>query len=209
MATRYGPINSRRPKILLAHLNCRAKWIFIKASPIKPYSGRWVWHISGSFTMTNSKFSPLLKLFVLTGLLVFLTSSAHAWRVTIPDCQGCGSRAETVVVDAAGDVIAAGYASYGGDVVKLSGTTGQMLWQYNPSHNLSEQPVTAIALDSHGDVFLLFATKRGVTKISGITGTRIWEKPIGGTVSKTRKQLRSAIKVRRFIGVVLPRGKDR
>lgn len=133
--------------------------------------------------MANSKFSHLLKLFLLTGLLLFQASSALAWPFTIPDCAGCGSRAETVVVDSAGDVIAAGRGSYGGDVVKLSGTTGQLIWQFNASHNLSEQGVNAIALDSHGDVFVLFATSRGVTKISGTTGARIWQRPIGGTIA--------------------------
>jgi|GEM_PF-2551399 len=126
--------------------------------------------------MKNSKRTILLTLIVLS-LSALITPNARAWRVTLPG----GSRAETVVVDADGNVIAAGRAYYGGEMIKLSGTTGQLIWQFNASHNVTEHTVGAIALDSHGDIFALFGNQRSVTKISGLTGQVIWVGIIGGT----------------------------
>jgi hypothetical protein len=145
--------------------------------------------------MKNPKCFPLLKLFALSGLLLLLTSSARAWRFSLLG----GSRAESVVVDSAGNIIAAGRAYYGGEVVKISGTTGQVIWQYNASHLETEDGVGSIALDSKGDVFLLIGAKRGVVKISGVTGQRIWDRPIGGSVAGCQS---------RFNAIVIDRNDD-
>lgn len=117
----------------------------------------------------------LLFLFVL-GLSVLLAPRARAWRF-----DNYGGRAGVMAVDAAGDVIAGGRVFYGGEVFKLSRTTGQVIWRFNASQNQTEHFVSALAVDSHGDVFVAFATNRSVTKLSGATGARIWTKPIGGT----------------------------
>ena len=47
----------------------------------------------------------------------------------------------------------------------------------------SRNYVQDIAIDSHGDVFVVFAWTRVVVKVSGADGTKIWEKPIGGTLN--------------------------
>lgn len=136
--------------------------------------------------MKSPKCSPFLKLFALSVLFLLLTSSARAWRF-----DSYGGRAEPMAIDPAGDVIAAGRVFYGGEVFKLSGTTGQVIWRFNASQNLSEHPVSALAVDANGDVFVAFASRRGVTKLSGATGVRIWEKPIGGSIAACQTHINS------------------
>lgn len=133
--------------------------------------------------MNKARLLLLLALFGLIGLLMFLTSHARAWQTSISDCQGCGSRAEAVVVDAAGDVIAVGDFFDGSDMVKLSGATGQVKWRSEVMGHESRNHAQDIAIDSHGDVFVVFTYTRLVVKVSGTDGTQIWRKPIGGTLN--------------------------
>lgn len=103
--------------------------------------------------------------------VALLTPGAGAWQTTVSP----GGRASAVVLDAAGDVIAAGYSPP--TVVKLSGATGEVKWRCNVA--LSETP-SDIAIDSNGDLFVI-GFSRGVTKISGADGTVIWRTGVGGT----------------------------
>lgn len=132
--------------------------------------------------MNKSKYFLLLALLTLSGLAL-LTPGARAWQVSISDCQGCGSRAEAVVVDPAGDIIATGSFFYGSDVVKLSGATGQVIWRSEVMGHESRNYVQDIAVDSRGDVFVVFAWTRVLIKVSGSTGAKIWERPIEGTLN--------------------------
>jgi pimeloyl-ACP methyl ester carboxylesterase/outer membrane protein assembly factor BamB len=133
--------------------------------------------------MNKSKRFLLLTVFALSSLVMLLASSARAWEVSISDCQGCGSRGEAVVVDAAGDIIATGTFFYGSDVVKLSGSTGKLIWRYEVMGHESRNYAQDMAIDSHGDVFVVFANTRVMAKVSGATGKRIWDKPIDGTLN--------------------------
>lgn len=132
---------------------------------------------------TSTRFT-LLSLSVLC-LSVLLSPQSRAWWF-----DSTVGRAEPMAVDAAGDVIAAGRTFYGGEVFKLSGKTGQVMWQFNVSH-VPAQLVSVLALDSHGDVFVVFDTVRGVTKLSGATGAQIWSKPIGGSVAGCQSRINS------------------
>lgn len=134
--------------------------------------------------MKKSTRFALLSLFALT-LSMLAAPRALAWRF-----DSHRGRAEPMVIDAAGDVIVGGRVLYGGEVFKLSGKTGQVMWQFNTSH-ASEQLVSALAVDSHGDVFVAFSTIRSVTKLSGATGARLWTKPVGGSVAGCQSHINS------------------
>lgn len=135
--------------------------------------------------MKKSARLTLLTLLV-SGLSLLMAPQAPGWRF-----DSYGGRAEPMVVDAAGDVIVGGRVFYGGEVFKLSGTTGQVIWRFNVSQNLSEHHVSALAVDSNGDVFVAFATNKGVRKLSGATGVTIWNKPIGGSIGGCQTYINS------------------
>jgi pimeloyl-ACP methyl ester carboxylesterase/outer membrane protein assembly factor BamB len=143
--------------------------------------------------MNKSKRFVLLMPFALGGLLALLTASAHAWQVSISECQGCSTSARAVVVDAAGDIIAAGDFHNGSDVVKLSGATGQLIWRFNASSNGVLIGVSDLTIDSKGDVFAVSSVSLGVTKISGLTGKRIWVKPVGGSSSGCQSYIAAVV----------------
>lgn len=114
--------------------------------------------------------------------LALLTRGAGAWVATGP-----GSRASAVVVDAAGDVIAAGYSPP--SLSKMSGATGEVIWRCEVA--ISETP-SDIALDAHGDVFVV-GSSRGVTKVSGADGSIIWQRGVGGTSNAFQNFLNAVV----------------
>ncbi|HEX7317471.1 MAG TPA: HYR domain-containing protein [Pyrinomonadaceae bacterium] len=113
----------------------------------------------------------LSLMFLTACALALLAPGVRAWMTTVSP----GSRASAVVVDAAGDVIAAGYSPP--SVVKMSGATGEVIWRCEVA--LSETP-SDLALDANGDVFVV-GFSRGVTKVSGTDGSVIWRRGVGGT----------------------------
>lgn len=121
--------------------------------------------------------------------LALLTPGVGAWEITLRDFPRSSGRAGAVVIDATGDVISAGsFPSFG--VVKASGATGEVKWRYSPG--ISQTPLD-VAVDSNGDVFVV-ETSRGVTKLSGVDGTLIWSKGVGGTANAFQSYLH-AVKV--------------
>lgn len=98
-----------------------------------------------------------------------------------------------MVVDPAGDIIATGSFFYGSDVVKLSGATGQVIWRSEVMGHESRNYVQDIAVDSRGDVFVVFAWTRVLTKVSGSTGAKIWEKPIEGTLNACQSFINAVV----------------
>jgi outer membrane protein assembly factor BamB len=120
----------------------------------------------------------MLSLLLAMNCLALLAPGARAWQTTLTDNVG---RADAVVVDARGDVIATGAVLQGSDVIKLSGATGEVLWRFNASHYESRTYAQDLAVDSDGNVFVVFAWSRAVLKISGATGTLLWSGTIGGT----------------------------
>lgn len=103
------------------------------------------------------------------------TDGTILWRYDIATTQFDNPKG--VAIDAAGNVIVAGYLTGPPApfiVVKLAGATGAELWRY-------ETPGTAntVTLDAFGDVFaggyLFGSTSQfGVVKLAGATGTELW-----------------------------------
>jgi hypothetical protein len=103
--------------------------------------------------------------------------------------------ARDVVVDAAGDVIAAGVLNNRNTesdmaIVKLAGATGAELWrtELTGPANGSDDVANAIDLDSTGDVLVAGQTFRGspdaaftVAKLRGSTGSEVWRQDFDGT----------------------------
>jgi hypothetical protein len=126
-------------------------------------------------------------------------SGAVLWRTEIDGSGGTvGSpieEARDVVVDAAGDVIAAGVLNNRNTesdmaIVKLAGATGAELWrtELTGPANGSDDVANAIDLDSTGDVLVAGQTFRGspdaaftVAKLRGSTGSEVWRQDFDGT----------------------------
>jgi hypothetical protein len=151
--------------------------------------------------MKRSRLILPTLLFVFGLLFMLLTPGARAWQVSIFECSGCGSRAESVVVDAAGDVISVGGFGYGADMIKISGANGSVIWRSKVMGHESRNYAQDLAIDSHGDLFVVFAWTRVVVKVSGADGTEMWRKPIGGTLNALLPIV-NAVKVDRDDNVV-------
>lgn len=93
-----------------------------------------------------------------------------------------------VSVNSEGDIVAAGSSGYDTLldflVVKFSGATGNMLWEYSP-HSSTIDVLRAVTFDSDDNVYVAgahdalnlqgsIAENPSVTKLSGSTGTEIW-----------------------------------
>jgi cysteine-rich repeat protein len=131
------------------------------------------------------------------------TDGAVLWKETYRPIDGIFGRADAVAVDAAGDVVGAGWISRSGNsfyeiaVVKRDGVTGAELWHYKPNAlcgNYATGNVTelarAVAIDAAGDVFITgnFQTcnaSRGTdlvaVKLRGTDGQVLWRTEINGT----------------------------
>jgi len=93
-------------------------------------------------------------------VLVLLSSQAWAWQANINGTANGADEALAVRVDAAGDVVAAGFTSATGSgsdftVVKFSGTTGTELWRQALSGSADfflPNSANAVVIDRAGDV---------------------------------------------------------
>jgi Putative Ig domain/PQQ-like domain len=114
------------------------------------------------------------------------TTGAELWRKLIAN----GS-AEAVVVDAAGNVVAAGYTSHNFTVVKFEGVSGAELWRKDIHGNGTDgyyNQANAVAVDAAGNVVaagMTGNTETGpdftVVKLSGMNGAEFWRQIIYGT----------------------------
>jgi hypothetical protein len=114
------------------------------------------------------------------GVVVELSAAggAEAWRWTVS-----GGAIERLVVDAAGDVIAAGGLRADGAVVKLSGVSGTEVWRYV----LPGAVFHAVAIDASGDVVAAGALRLPprvptfafvVVRLDGINGAERWRREL-------------------------------
>ena len=128
------------------------------------------------------------------GLLACSAQSVHAWRVTINGNDDSTDAANAVVVDAAGDVIAAGSivnASRNLLVVKLAAATGAELWRREIDGGglggpFAEEQANAVVVDATGDVLVGGAIDEegsfgrfAVVKLAGATGEEVWRQKLG------------------------------
>ena len=128
------------------------------------------------------------------GLLACSAQSVHAWRVTINGNDDSTDAANAVVVDAAGDVIAAGSivnASRNVFVVKLAAVTGAELWRREIDGGglggpFAEDQANAVVVDATGDVLVGGAIDEegsfgrfAVVKLAGATGEEVWRQKLG------------------------------
>ena len=120
--------------------------------------------------------------------------------------------ANTVVVDGAGDVVAAGSfetnATYPGGfdmaIVKLAGGTGAELWRttITGTNGLLDDSAYEVVTDGAGNVVvtgLLYntgsRTEFVVAKLSGVTGAELWRREIDGADSDIDLDVASAVVV--------------
>ncbi len=131
----------------------------------------------------------------LVGVLgvVLLCSEAWAWKADINGTAGFDDMANAVTVDAAGDVVAAGFTFNTGTftdftVIKFSGADGTELWRkvINGTSNLPDV-AEAVTVDAVGDVVAAGWTQNTgtgigftVVKFSGTDGAELWRKVIDG-----------------------------
>jgi parallel beta-helix repeat protein len=149
------------------------------------------------------KSKTLFSSVLLTGCLLLLSNSVRAWERTLSHCDICGGRADAVVVDAAGDVIAGGVTN-GSEVVKMSKADGSVIWRYAvfPGSGPPVPRVYRLAVDSNGDVFVIPAFTTAVIKLSGATGTEIWRGSVGVTTHNNSYPFIEAVEIDRDNNVV-------
>ncbi|MGI8641325.1 MAG: alpha/beta fold hydrolase [Pyrinomonadaceae bacterium] len=143
------------------------------------------------------KSKTLFSAVLLAVCLTLLSNNVRAWERTISYCDTCGGDARHVVVDAAGDVIAVGTVNEK-EVVKMSKADGSVIWR----SIVSNDPIGDLAIDSNGDVFVVFAWSRSVVKVSGATGTRMWQGLVGQTNFNGYQPIIHAVAVDRDNNVV-------
>ncbi|HJQ84151.1 MAG TPA: hypothetical protein VKA21_08750 [Candidatus Binatia bacterium] len=123
------------------------------------------------------------------------------WRHEGP---GFPSQAVAVVVDAGGDVIAAGRIGGAFAVVKLAGATGATLWTalLQGTESNSACHASAVALDAAGDVLAagqMVETGTGanfaVVKLAGADGSETWRRAIAGTLGASAAPSNEALAV--------------
>ena len=126
-------------------------------------------------------------------------SGAESWRFSFagPPAIVPGAEAQAVVVDAAGDAIAAGIlvtrGADAGSVVKLAGGTGQLIWRRDIDTSITS--TSALVLDDGGDVYLAVDTLQplpvfGVVKLAGATGEVLWIARVGAPSGATAEAVR-------------------
>lgn len=121
-------------------------------------------------------------------------SAVELWRQTINGTANGFDSANTVAVDAAGDVVAAGFlgnTGTGGDfsVIKFHGGTGTELWRRSITDGRAAfDSATAVVVDADGDVIVagvLASASTGdnfaVLKFDGGSGAELWRQAIYGT----------------------------
>jgi hypothetical protein len=131
---------------------------------------------------------------------------AVLWKETYRTVGGIFGQTEALAVDAAGDVVTAGWKYRAGNsffeiaVVKRNSATGAELWLSKPNAlcsnfvaaAFSPELARAVAIDTAGDVFITGNSttcnaSRGydlvVVKRSGADGSVLWRKEINGTLT--------------------------
>jgi hypothetical protein len=122
-------------------------------------------------------------------------SGAERWRQVINGSATGDDFALAVAVDAAGDVVAAGYITNSGTladftVVKLDGASGAERWRQviNGSANDADS-ATAVTVDAAGNVVAAGAIRNSdtyqgmVVKLDGVSGAERWRQNITGTAN--------------------------
>jgi outer membrane protein assembly factor BamB len=94
------------------------------------------------------------------------------WRHDVPDGTSSGN-GTSVVLDAAGDVVAAGIIGATLGVIKLDGATGGEQWLHTGGPPPSPFSGRVVDVDRAGDV--LAASRGVVRKLMGASGVPIWE----------------------------------
>jgi len=126
--------------------------------------------------------------------LVCVWSGAWAWQVTINGSADRADVANAVTVDAAGDVLAAGWTNNSTSqldfiVVKLAGANGAERWRYglDGTTNTADQAF-AVTVDGEGDVLAVGTTSSSdtdddfiVVKLAGVSGGELWRAVIDGS----------------------------
>ena len=137
-----------------------------------------------------------LTLIAISGLLV-VSSGAGAWQSNINGTANGNDRALAVTVDAAGNVIAAGFTRNSGTalddftIIKSSGVDGTELWRQviNGTANADDRAL-AVTVDTAGNVIAAgFITNNNtgrdftVIKFNGASGAELWRQVINGTAN--------------------------
>ena len=94
------------------------------------------------------------------------------WRHDVPEGTSSGN-GTSVVLDAAGDVIAAGIIGVTLGVIKLDGATGNEQWRHAGGPPPSPFSGRVVDVDRAGNV--LAASRGVVRKLMGASGLQIWE----------------------------------
>ena len=123
-------------------------------------------------------------------------SGQELWRQVINGSADSNDVANAVAIDAAGDVIAAGVIRNTGSdadfpVVKLNGTTGEVLWRAVTSDSGSpNDTASAVTVDDAGNVAAAGRIINSnsppdfaVIKFDGETGDELWRQILNGTLN--------------------------
>jgi hypothetical protein len=121
------------------------------------------------------------------------SNGSELWRATLNGSSGAGDEAESLAVDASGDVIAAGRLDnlssfWDLTVVKLAGATGNEIWRYTKDGTASQsEEALEVEVDPAGDVVAGGYIRNNTTgadmvivKLSGANGAELWRTEIAG-----------------------------
>jgi hypothetical protein len=124
------------------------------------------------------------------------SSGAEDWRRVITDSPSPAGRANAVVVDAVGDVIAGGVIPTAGSrggfaVVKLDSASGGERWRYSAAAAPGfADGVSKMAVDAAGNVVAVGRVTNtypqadfAVIKVNGASGVELWRQTLNGTAN--------------------------
>src|SRR5213080_1383793 len=122
--------------------------------------------------------------FIAVVLALSIASRVAAWEATVDGTDHQRQDGATAVaVGPSGDVFATGFTDDNNFVVvKVSGTTGNILWRQTVAAPTGPYPYgRAITVDGAGDAVVAGGGNMTLIKLSGATGAMVWSYTLSGT----------------------------
>ena len=122
--------------------------------------------------------------FIAVVLALSIASRVAAWEATVDGTDHQRQDGATAVaVGPSGDVFATGFTDDNNFVVvKVSGTTGNILWRQTVAAPTGPYPYgRAITVDGAGDAVVAGGGNMTLIKLSGATGAMVWSYTLSGS----------------------------
>src|SRR5947199_6876091 len=134
--------------------------------------------------------------FIAVVLALSIASRVVAWEATVDGTDHLGQDGATAVaVGPSGDVFATGFTDDNNFVVvKVSGTTGNILWRQTVAAPTGPYPYgRAITVDGAGDAVVAGGGNMTLIKLSGATGAMVWSYTLRDSTDSFGRALASGV----------------